>query len=294
MTVATSTSVALRDGRRLDVCVTGHDGDVALVQHHGTPGSWIQIRSMQRAAVRHGMRLVTMSRAGYGASDRHAGRRVADVVTDVADVLDHLGIERCFVGGWSGGGPHALATAAGLPGRVAGALVIAGVGPYRASHLDFLAGMGQQNIEEFGLAVEGEARLRPYLEREGATLNEATAQDIIAAWSTLLPEVDRAALTDEYGEDIAYQMHEAVRTGVDGWLDDDLAFVQPWGFELADVRCPVVLCQGRADLMVPAAHAEWLAERLPDVRAHLDPNHGHMSWNLDLDRVLDELVETAA
>ena len=86
-------------------------------------------------------------------------------------------------------------------------------------------------------------------------------------------------------------MHEAVRNGVDGWLDDDLAFVEPWGFELADVRCPVVLCQGRADLMVPYAHGEWLASRLPNVTAHLDPVEGHMSWNLKLDAIFAELIE---
>jgi len=237
---------------------------------------------------------VTMSRAGYGASDRHAGRRVVDVVADVAAVLDDLGARRCLVAGWSGGGPHALAAAAGLPGRVAGVMLVAGVAPYRAAGLDFLAGMGEQNIEEFGLAVEGEAKLRPYLERERQTMRGATAKDIVSAWSTLLPQVDRAALTDEYGEDIAAQMGEALRNGVDGWLDDDLAFVQPWGFELEDVRCPVVLCQGRADLMVPYAHGLWLAEHLPDVRPHLDPVEGHMSWNLKLDGVLAELVAAAA
>ena len=294
MSAASPARIALRDGRRLDLCVTGPDDGLALVHHHGTPGSWTQIRAMVRATARNGMRLITMSRAGYGRSDRRAGRQVADVVNDVADVLDHLGVERCVVAGWSGGGPHALATAAGLPDRVGGALVIAGVAPYGASGLDFLAGMGRQNIEEFGLAVEGEARLRPYLEREATALKAATAQDIIAAWSTLLPDVDRAVLTDEYGEDIAAQIHQAVGGGVDGWLDDDLAFVMPWGYDLADVRCPVLLCQGQADLMVPAAHGDWLARHLPDVRPHLDPKHGHMSWNVDLDRLLEELRATAA
>ena len=43
------------------------------------------------------------------------------------------------------------------------ALVIAGVGPYDASDLDFLAGMGQQNIDEFGAARQGETELRHHL-----------------------------------------------------------------------------------------------------------------------------------
>lgn len=287
----TSAPLKLPDGRNLDVRASGPADGIPLLHHHGTPGSAVQLRVTQRLASRLGLRLVTMSRAGYGASGRSPGRRVVDAAGDVAAVLDHLDIDRCVVAGWSGGGPHALACGAGLPDRVAAVLLVAGVGPYRADGLDFLAGMGEQNVEEFGLAVAGEKRLRPYLEKEAEALKSAAARDIIAAWSTLLPDVDRAALTAEYGEDIAAQMHEAVRNGVDGWLDDDLAFVEPWGFELADVRCPVVLCQGRADLMVPYAHGEWLASRLPNVTAHLDPVEGHMSWNLKLDAIFAELIE---
>lgn len=288
---ATPVRVTAGDGRRLDVRVSGPEGAIPVVHHHGTPGACVQTRVTQAATSKHGLRLITMSRPGYGDSDRNAGRCVADVVADVEAVLDELGAERCICAGWSGGGPHALACGAGLPDRVAGVLVVAGAGPYGAGGLDFLAGMGEQNIEEFGLAIEGEARLRPFLEKERELLINASADDVIAAWSTLLPPVDRAALTAEYGEDVAAQLRESVRTGVDGWVDDDLAFVKPWGFELEDVRCPVVLCQGRADLMVPYAHGEWLSRHLPNVTPHLDPVEGHMSWNLRLDGIFEELLD---
>jgi pimeloyl-ACP methyl ester carboxylesterase len=289
----TPVRVTVGGGRRLDVRVSGPEGGAGLVHHHGTPGACVQMRTTQAVASKHGLRLITMSRPGYGDSDRNPGRRVADVVADVAAVLDELEVERCVCAGWSGGGPHALACGAVLPDRVAGVLVVAGVGPYGADGLDFVAGMGAQNIEEFGLALEGESRLRPYLEKEREPLLNARPEDVIAAWSTLLPPVDRAALTAEYGEDVAAQLRESVRTGIDGWVDDDLAFVKPWGFELEDVRCPVVLCQGRADLMVPYAHGEWLARRLPRVTPHLDPVEGHMSWNLRLDGIFEELLVQA-
>ena len=90
-------------------------------------------------------------------------------------MLAHLDSPRCIVAGWSGGGPHALATGARLREQVAGILVIAGVAPYDAEDLDFLDGMGEQNIDEFGLAVEGEAALRPYLVAEAAGLRNADA-----------------------------------------------------------------------------------------------------------------------
>lgn len=288
-----STRLKLPDGRRLDVRLGSLEGGLPLISHHGTPGSAVQLRATQRVAARHGLRLVTTSRAGYGTSDRNQGRHVVDVVDDIAAVLDHLEADRCVVTGWSGGGPHALACAAGLAERVAGVLVVAGVAPHDATGLDWLGGMGAQNIEEFSLAEQGEAALRPYLKKERLPLIDVTPQALIEAWKTLLPEVDRVALTDEYGEDVAANLREAVRDGVDGWIDDDLAFCRPWGFSLDDVRCPVVLCQGEADLMVPYTHGRWLAAHLPAAHAHLDPAQGHMSWNLRLDGLFDELVDCA-
>src|SRR4051812_28559453 len=100
------THIDLPDGRLLDVDVTGPDEGFPLVFLHGTPGSRTQFRSMQRATSERGLRLVTFSRAGYGASTRRPGRSIADDTDDVTAVLDHLGADRCLVAGWSGGGPH--------------------------------------------------------------------------------------------------------------------------------------------------------------------------------------------
>ncbi|BCJ28433.1 alpha/beta fold hydrolase [Actinocatenispora sera] len=281
----------LPDGRILDVDVSGPAGGTPLVFHHGTPGSVLPIRALARAVHDRGLRLVTYSRAGYGGSTRRPGRTVADVAGDVEAILDHLGAERCVTAGWSGGGPHALATGALLPGRVAGVLSIASVAPYDAEGLDFDAGAGEQNIEENAAALRGEAVLRPYLEREAAGLADADVAGLIAGMSTLLPAVDRAVLTDEYGEDMTAGFHEALRTGIDGWLDDDLAFVTPWGFALDSISVPVSVWQGSEDLMVPYAHGEWLAAHVPGVRAHLVSGEGHLSIGLGAtDAMLDELT----
>ena len=199
------TTIELKDGRALDLQDTGGDGKVLLF-HHGTPGSVTQLPPIVRAAGRAGLRMVTYSRAGYGASSRRAGRSVADVVSDIEEVLDHLGVERCVTAGWSGGGPHALAMAALLPERTTACLVIAGVAPYEADGLAFLAGMGEQNVEEFGHAVDGEAALRPYLEAELPGLEHADGPGLIDSMSTLLPDVDRALLTEEFGDGAGRQL----------------------------------------------------------------------------------------
>jgi pimeloyl-ACP methyl ester carboxylesterase len=280
----------LADGRRLEVAETGPADGPVLLFHHGTPGSVHQRRFFARAVHARGWRLVTYSRAGYGASSRLPGRTVADVVPDMQAVLDAVGVERAMVAGASGGGPHALACAALMPERTSAALTIAGVGAYGLD-LDFLAGMGQDNVDEFSAALAGEQPLRDYLEAQAADLRHADAEQLIAALDSLLPDVDRAVLTGELGEDTLAGLQRGIVGGVDGWIDDDLAFTRPWGFELEAIEVPVSIWQGDADLMVPFAHGQWLAGRVPGARTHLEAGQGHLSITVGaVERMLDELA----
>ncbi len=285
--------IPIPDGRELDVRVSGPENGLPLVFHHGTPGAATPLRFLDAAAAARGMLLITASRAGYGGSTRRPGRSVIDVVDDTDAILDVLGVEECVVAGWSGGGPHALACAARLD-RALATLVIAGVAPYVADGLTFLAGMGQDNIDEFGAALEGEERLRSYLEDQRPGLQAASAAGIVESLRSILPQVDQDVLTDEFGADMADSFHEALRVGVDGWLDDDLAFVRPWGFDLDEIGIPVTLWQGDLDLMVPHAHGEWLGRNIPKVRATLRTGDGHLSVLLGaVGGMLDELVDAA-
>jgi pimeloyl-ACP methyl ester carboxylesterase len=289
-----SDHVLLPDGRRLDICVSGPAAGLPLVFHHGTPGAAIPIRALQRAAHARGLRLVTTSRPGYGDSTRQPGRSVVDAAADTEAVLAAIGAERCLIAGWSGGGPHALACGARL-GAAAAVLVIAGVAPYGAEGLDWMSGMGEENVAEFSAAIQGDDVLRSYLRPQGDLLRDISAADIVSSLQTLLPDVDRAEITGEFGEDMAASFREAVRAGVEGWLDDDLAFASPWGFSLDEISVPAMIWQGTADLMVPYSHGQWLASRLPAAVAHLEEGQGHLSIGLGaLDRMLDELTEAGS
>src|SRR6185437_2130042 len=279
--------VRLPDGRRLDLRVSGPAGGFPLVFHHGTPGAATPIRALERAAHARGLRLVTTSRPGYGDSSPQPGRRVVDVAADTAAVLAAIGADRCLIAGWSGGGPHALACGARLGAAVA-VLVIAGVAPCGAEGLDWMAGMGEGNVAEFSAALGGEDQLRSYLLQEREQLKDATAAGIVASLDTLLPDMDRAVLTGEFGEDLVASFREAMRTGVEGWLEDDIAFTRSWGFGLEEISVPAMIWQGSADLMVPFSHGQWLASQLPAASAHLEQGEGHLSVGLGaLNRMLD-------
>ena len=287
---ALSDSIELPDGRRLDVRVSGPVDATPLIFHHGTPGAVVPIRSMERIVLERGLRLVTTSRPGYGGSTRQAGRRVVDVVADTSEVLTWLGVNRCVVAGWSGGGPHALACGARLD-EVAAVLIISGVAPFDAEGLDWWSGMGQDNLDEFATAVQGEGPLRAFLESFEDHFKQITAPEIVTSLSSVLPDVDKAVLTDEFGEDLAAAFHAAFATGVDGWLDDDLAFTQPWGFELNEVTVPTMVWQGGADLMVPFRHGQWLSAHLSHVSSHLEHDEGHLSIGVgSMDRMLEEIA----
>ena len=286
------TLLRLADGRNLDVLVSGPSQGRVLVYHHGTPGT--PIRAMTDAAHRLGLRFVTFWRPGYGESSRHMGRNVADVAADTAAVLNFVGTGRCLVAGWSGGGPHALACGARLAERVAAVAVIAGTAPYPAEGLDWTAGMSQDNVEGLGVSLQGEAALRPFEEAARTQMLQATPAEMVAALGDSFPPVDQAVLAGETGEDMAGNIQEGLRLGVDGWVDDDVSGVRPWGFEVAEVAVPTTLWHGTEDRLVPVGHGEWVAKRVPSIVAHIEQGEGHVSVGItNMDRILQELVEVA-
>ncbi|MEZ5098120.1 MAG: alpha/beta hydrolase [Nocardioides sp.] len=287
-------TVRLGDGRTLEYLLTGEPAGRPLVFQHGTPGSGVPFPTMERVAAERGLALVLPSRAGYGHSARHAGRLVADVAADIAAVLDDLGADDFVTIGWSGGGPHALACAALLPDRCAAAATGAGVAAWQnGGTLDFLAGMGPENHEEFGFALEGEAVLRPYLEAEAVSVGGGTVAGLLEGLAGLLSPVDAAALSEEFAERMVAGMQHGLVNGVDGWLDDDLAFVSQWGFDLGGIGVPVAVWQGAQDQFVPLAHGRWLAEQVPGARVHLEEAEGHISLLRRLGTIVDDLLDLA-
>jgi pimeloyl-ACP methyl ester carboxylesterase len=266
-------TIRLADGRLLELHELGEPDGFPIIFHHGTPGAG----TIYGRWATSGVRVIAYDRAGYGGSTRKPGRAVVDVVADITALADELELRQFATWGLSGGGPHALACAALCDERLVAAASLAGVGPWNAEGLDWLAGMGEGNLKEFDLVLAGEEALRPAIERERVDLLGVTAEQLREAMAPHLSPTDSAALTAGLAEYFHGNMTHGLVTGADGWIDDNLAFVKPWGFELGAIERPVLIVQGGDDLMVPRQHGEWLGANVAGAESRIDDAHGHLT-----------------
>jgi pimeloyl-ACP methyl ester carboxylesterase len=293
--------ITLPGGRNIDILLAGPPEGLPLLLHDGTPVGLALYPPTVQAAQARNLRAIQIARPGYERSTPRPGRAVADVAGDTAGVLDVLGLDTFVTVGLSGGGPHALACAAGLPGRCLAAASVAGVAPYGAEGLDWTAGMGPENVAEFGAAVRGQAELTEFLDREAAALASVTGAEVAVSLGGLISAADRAVLTGEYADHVAAGLRAALSAGIVGWREDDLAFVKDWGFTLGwdpsageAAAAPVAIWQGDQDRMVPFGHGRWLAANIPGARAHLLPGEGHLTIGVSgIGRILDDLLDLA-
>lgn len=267
--------VTLSDGRKFELQISGAVQKSAIVFHHGTPGASSTWSSWLEELDRLGGFGFSYSRPGYGVSDRHEGRSVLDNSKDIAEVLELLGITKTVSIGWSGGGPHCLADTT-LEQNVA-AISIAGVGAFGASDLNFLDGMGEENHIEFGAAIEGPEAIETWMKHNSPELATVTGDQIIEAFGGLIGEADKQALRAGSADETAASFQQALQVSYFGWMDDDLAFVRPWGFDIEEISKPVELWQGNDDFMVPHAHGYWLESKIPTATLNFVAGEGHIS-----------------
>ena len=285
------------DGRVLEVLTGGDPDGLPWLFHSGSPSAAVPYPTFEDTAARLGLRMVTYSRPGYGTSTPYpwtdAAPRIVDDVADSVAILDHLGTAEFVTLGWSGGGPRALACGAELPGRCLAVATLAGVAPKDGEGLDWFDGMAPENRAEYAAAEQGAEAYAAYLTEGFLPIMQMSAEDMVAGMGGLLTPVDAAAFTDELGDYLARSLHHAGAQGVVGTRDDGLAATGPWGFDLEAIRVPVAVWQGRQDAMVPFAHGEWLAARVPGAEAHLFDEEGHLSLAVRIEEILTDLRRLA-
>ncbi|MEV5472138.1 alpha/beta hydrolase [Streptomyces sp. NPDC052207] len=283
--------VRTADGRRLRVDITGDPRGRPVFLLHGMPGSRVGPRPRSMFLYQRGAQLISYDRPGYGGSDRKPGRRVVDVVQDVAVVADALELDRFAVVGRSGGAPHALACAALLPHRVTRAAALVGLAPRDAEGLDWFAGMAPHNVDEFHTAFTDPERFAARLIPRSAAIRRDPAR-LLEELRRDLTDLDRLIVSDTAMRSMMLRnFREAVRNSPYGWIDDVLALTGPWGFDPADIRVPVLLWHAAKDVFSPASHASWLAARIPRARTVVDPTAAHFTALRALPKVIDWLIE---
>ena len=281
------------DGRQLETLVCGPSDGFPLVFHHWTPGAAVPFGILERPATRRGARVIYYSRPGCGLStprpESGTTTVVADAGADTAAILDHLGLSEFVTIGWSGGGPSPLACAALMPERCRAVACLASPGPHDAEGLDPLAGMTAANITEYTAAGQGKEALTANLEQFTAPMLGLNDDQLVEA----LRGMFGPALSGELGDYAVSCVRHSVRQGVIGWRDDTLAQVQPWGFDLDQIRVPVSIWHGADDRNVGTEHAEWLRQHIPGAQLHIIEGEGHVSLILRIDEVLDDLLQRA-
>lgn len=282
--------VHLPDGRRVTVDLAGDPRGRVVFLLHGTPGSRVGPRPGSLFLRRHGAHLISFDRPGYGGSDRRPGRRVADVADDVAHIADVLGIDRFAVVGRSGGGPHALACAALLPDRVARAAALVPLAPRDAPDLDWFAGMTRSNAVDYTTALTDPVRLETELAARAAVIRADPVRLLEDLRGGLTSDDEKIVSDDAVRSMLLSNYREALAASAYGWLDDCLAFTSPWGFDPADIRVPVLLWHGLKDTFSPVGHAHWLAARIPDAKAVIEPTAAHFTALRVLPAVLSWLM----
>lgn len=280
-------------GRRgLAVDTFGDDDGVPVVFMHGMPGSRSGPYPRGVVLYRRGVRLIAYDRPGYGDSTRSQGRSVAAAAEDVRAIADHLGIDRFAVVGRSGGGPYALAVAAGLPDRVTAAAVLASFAPRRLQDRDARDRMFEGNAETFGM-VEDESRLLADLAATACRTEDDPENFIDDRLSGGLSSLDHRAIENAViRRQLKASYAEALRGGnVYGWTDDLLGLHRDWEFELTDVQVPTLLWHGANDKFSPVDNTYWIAERLATPEIEVDPDAGHFGAVEVLPRVLSWVVD---
>jgi pimeloyl-ACP methyl ester carboxylesterase len=170
---------------------------------------------------------------------------------------------------------------------------VAGVAPYHAEGLDWFAGMAEENHEEYHAAEQGRETYERFVADNMLGLLAASPDQVAEGMGGLVTPVDKAVLTDDFADWMSRMFNHAGAQGVVGVRDDGLAAVTPWGFDVASIRVPVAIWQGREDAMVPFAHGEWLAAHVPGAEAHLLDDEGHLTLVTKLDEIMADLKRLA-
>ena len=282
------TSMTVRDGRTVAWTDWGEPDGAPLLRVPGTPGCRWSVRVDRTPWAERGLRVVTTERPGFGASTRLPGRRFREHADDLAEVLDHLGLDRVHLIGGSGSAPHELALCQYHPDRVAAATVVAGATPLQEDEVDAMIPLNAQvwRLVRAGRVDDAAAVMAP--------LRESMLADPLGAFRTVMdtaPPEDLALMEDPtWRKGFARATVEALRAGLDGWVDEACALDLEWDVDPSAVTTSVTWYHAVEDRNCPISAARRLVAALPRGRLVEWTDAGHLTAYHFEGEILDELL----
>lgn len=92
----------------------------------------------------------------------------------------------------------------------------------------------------------------------------------------------------------AISIQQALAPGIEGYWDDGVAQLSPWGFDVAQIPVPVLLLHGVQDRVAPFSHGQWLASRIPGAEAWFFEDEGHSLRERHIEDVHAWLVDRSS
>jgi pimeloyl-ACP methyl ester carboxylesterase len=202
---------------------------------------------------------------------------VASAADDVRVIAEALGYDRIGVWGISGGGPSALACAALLLDLVVAVVSVASLAPYGVEGFDYLAGMGEGNVEAFKSYFSDPEGSRREMSEDREKILEAAPEEFVEAFESLLSPADAEVFTGDLLLWLVENQKLALSAGDQGWWDNGAAYLADWGFDVRDIQVPVKIVHGRQDQFVPVQHGEWLAANVVGAESEISDRDGHVT-----------------
>lgn len=286
--------MAVRGDRRLSFAEYGSPRGRALVWMHGTPGARRQIPlEARRFAEEHGLRIVGIDRPGIGSSTPYLYPDLLDWAHDLDLLLDALAIDEVTMVGLSGGGPYALAAGAALGDRVRAVGVLGGVAPTRGPDAP-PGGIIQLAVRLAPLLVAARVPLGVAL-TTGIRVVRPLAGPALDLYAAVQPAGDKALLgRPEFKAMFLDDLLNGSRFQTSAPLADLVLFTRDWGFDVAEVRQPVVWWHGDDDHIVPFAHGAHVVERLPRAELRVIDGESHLGGLGIAEEVITTLMQLSS
>lgn len=277
--------LTLDDGRRVDIAQGGEARGFPVLLQHGLPGSRLTAAHAEDAARECGVRLVSLSRPGFGHSTA-ATPSLAGRGRDAIEIVTALGIDRFAVLGTSGGAPAAAATAVVGGDRVSALGIAVGVGPWNelepaddpgmAPERDIIASYDRGDTDQ---ALDAYRRLAETWFDD--MLGRQSDEELMTVFDSLVAGDDSGAedlswMTPPMRQRFARDLREAL-VSYDGIALDNLTVGRPWDVDVGTIGQPTYLWFGDRDTLVSDVHRRWWQHRIPHSRLTVREGEGHGS-----------------